>query len=494
MIKRYLLAIDQGGSGSRAVIYDPDGQVRGYGYRPVGRVCPQPGWVEQRPSAIARSVAEAIQQALSRAGVRGHELLACGITSQRDTVFAWHAVTGRPIGNAITWQDLRTAPLVAELDNTPLGSQRRERLGQFPGAYAGAMHMAWRMRHDPAFRRAAERGVLRVSLAAGWIIQALGRPTEHALDHSLLQAMTVYDPRRRALWDEWITALNIPRTALPVARPTIHHFGDLLIDGATVPVLAMMTDQQAALFGYDCRTPGQAVATHGTASFVNVVVGTSPPPQGICKTYLAWEIDGVATYALEADMTTTGAAANWLREIGLVRRATDLDRYAAAVTDSGGVVFVPALNGLGVPSEDRSARGAIFGLALGVGVGHIARAFYEAIGFQLVDILATIQAETGITIAELRVGGGIAASDLACQIQADLSGITLIRACDTETTARGIALLAGIGAKVWSIDSVPSLLDERARRFVPRLSLAERTAVYERWHMALSRVQGWAKG
>lgn len=182
-----------------------------------------------------------------------------------------------------------------------------------------------------------------------------------------------------------------------------------------------------------------------------------------------------------------------MREIGLVRRATDLDRYAAAVTDSGGVVFVPALNGLGVPSEDRSARGAIFGLALGVGVGHIARAFYEAIGFQLVDILATIQAETGITIAELRVGGGIAASDLACQIQADLSGITLIRACDTETTARGIALLAGIGAKVWSIDNVPSLLDERARRFVPRLSLAERTAVYERWHMALSRVQGWAQ-
>ncbi|MBO9319804.1 MAG: carbohydrate kinase, partial [Chloroflexus sp.] len=144
MSKRYLLAIDQGGSGSRAVIYDPDGHMRGYGYRPVGRVCPQPGWVEQQPSAIARSVAEAIQQALSRAAVRGHELLACGITSQRDTIFAWHAVTGRPIGNAITWQDLRTAPLVAELDKTPLGPQRRERLGQFPGAYAGAMHMAWR--------------------------------------------------------------------------------------------------------------------------------------------------------------------------------------------------------------------------------------------------------------------------------------------------------------------------------------------------------------
>ncbi len=493
MSKRYLLAIDQGGSGSRAVIYDPDGQVRGYGYRPVGRVYPQPGWVEQRPAAIARSVAEAIQEALGRAGVRGSELLACGITSQRDTVFAWHAISGRPIGNAITWQDLRTAPMVAALDQTPLGPQRRERLGQFPGAYAGAMHMAWRMRHDAAFRRAAERGVLRVSLAAGWIVRALGQPCEHALDHSLLQAMTVYDPRRRVLWDEWIDALNLPRAALPVARPTIHHFGDLAVDGAMVPVLAMITDQQSALFGYDCRAPGQAVATHGTASFVNAVIGSSPPPQGICKTYLAWEIAGVATYALEADMTTTGAAANWLRELGLVRRVTDLDRHAARVSDSGGVVFVPALNGLGVPSEDQSARGAIFGLALGVDVGHIARAFYEAIGFQLVDILATMRAEAGISVEELRVGGGLAASDLACQIQADLSGVPLVRAADTETTARGVALLAGIGAGVWAQESLPPLIDEHVRRFVPRLSPAERSAHYERWQKALERVRGWVK-
>nr|WP_274703523.1 FGGY-family carbohydrate kinase [Chloroflexus aurantiacus] len=255
----------------------------------------------------------------------------------------------------------------------------------------------------------------------------------------------------------------------------------------------MITDQQSALFGYDCRAPGQAVATHGTASFVNAVIGSSPPPQGICKTYLAWEIAGVATYALEADMTTTGAAANWLRELGLVRRVTDLDRHAARVSDSGGVVFVPALNGLGVPSEDRSARGAIFGLALGVDVGHIARAFYEAIGFQLVDILATMRAEAGISVEELRVGGGLAASDLACQIQADLSGVPLVRAADTETTARGVALLAGIGAGVWAQESLPPLIDEHVRRFVPRLSPAERSAHYERWQKALERVRGWVK-
>ncbi len=493
MAKRYILAIDQGGSGSRAVIYDEAGQVCGYGYRPVGRVYPQPGWVEQRPTAIARSVAEAISEALSRAGLRGADLLACGITSQRDTAFAWHARSGKPIGNAITWQDLRTAPMVAALDATPLGPQRRARLGQFPGPYASAMHMAWRMQHDPAFRRAAERGVLRVSLAAGWIVQALGCPAEHALDHSLLQAMTVYDPRRRALWEEWIAALNIPRAALPIARPTIHHFGELRIDGATVPVLAMITDQQAALFGYDCRAPGQAVATHGTASFVNAVAGAIPPAQGICKTYLAWEIAGVPTYALEADMTVTGAAANWLRELGLVRRVTDLDRLAGSVVDSGGVVFVPALNGLGVPDEDRSARGALFGLAMGVKAGHIARAFYEAIGFQLADILNTMRAEAGLTINELRVGGGLAASNLACQLQADLSGVTLTRARDTETTARGVALLAGIGAGVWSIDRLPALVDEQAQRFLPRLNADERAARHAQWRKAVERSRGWIR-
>ncbi|MEF3274594.1 MAG: carbohydrate kinase [Chloroflexus sp.] len=492
MAGRYILAIDQGGSGSRAVIYDDEGHVRGYGYRAVGRVSPQPGWVEQRPASVARSVAEAIQEALTRAGVRGSDLLACGITSQRDTVFAWHTRTGRPIGNAITWQDVRTASLVAALGETPLGPQRRARLGQFPGAYAGAMHMAWRMQHDTAFRRAAERGELRVSLAAGWIVQALGRPAEHALDHSLLQAMTVYDPRQRALWDEWIDALRIPRAALPVARPTIHFFGELHIDGAAVPVLAMITDQQAALFGYDCRAPGQAVATHGTASFVNVVIGTTPPPQGVCKTYLAWELDGVCTYALEADMTTTGAAANWLREIGLVRRVADLDRHARLTPTSGGVVFVPALNGLGVPSEDRSARGAIFGLALGVKVGHIARALYESIGFQLIDIMTTIQSEAGLTINELRVGGGLAASDLACQIQADLSGVTLVRARDTETTARGVALLAGMGAGIWSLTTLPALVDDSADWILPTMSVTERAAAYERWQKALARAQGWA--
>jgi glycerol kinase len=489
---RFVLGIDQGGSGSRAVLLDTAGRLRGYGYRTLGRLHPHEGWVEQRPAALARSVREAVDEALARAGCGPAAILACGITSQRDTVFAWDRLSGAPIGNAITWQDLRTVPLVEEVGAWPHAGERRDRLGQFPGAYSSAMHMAWRMRHDAAFRRAADRGRLHVSLAAGWIVRALGRPAEHALDYSLLQAMTVFDPRRRALWDEWIAYLDIPRDALPAARPTLSHFGDLHIGAAEVPVTAMIADQQAALFGYDCRERGQASATHGTASFINVVAGPVAPPQGICKTYLAWEIAGVPAYSLEADMTVTGAAVRWLSQIKLIRRAGDLDALAASVPDSGGVVFVPAFTGLGVPSEDRTARGSILGLTLGTTSGHLARALLESIGCQLRDILDTVEREAGLTIAELRVGGGLANSDLACQIQADVAGVRLVRARDTETSARAAALLAGLGVGAWASHAeLPPLLDGHERVFEPSMGAAQRDAILDRWQAALPRVRGW---
>jgi len=488
-----VLGIDQGGSGSRAVLLDRTGAVRGYGYRPVARLYPRPGWVEQRPAAVARSVREALDEAIARACCDPAAIVACGITSQRDTVFAWDARTGRPIGNAITWQDLRTVPLVEETDRWERAAERRARLGQFPGSYCSAMHMAWRMRHDLAFRRAADQGYLRVSLSAGWLIQALGHPAEHALDYSLLQAMTVFDPRRRALWEEWLDYLNLPRAALPAPRPTLHHFGTLRIGDAHVPVTAMITDQQAALFGYDCRAPGEAVATHGTASFVNVVAGPIAPPQGVCKTYLAWEIAGTPTYALEADMTVTGAVVRWLIQMRLIRHAGDLDALARVTPHSDGVVFVPAFTGLGVPDEDRSARGAILGVTLGTTPGHIARAFFESIGCQLRAILDTMEQEGNLAIGELRVGGGLARSDTACQIQADVAGVRIVRAADTETSVRAAALLAGLAAGVWARpEALPRLLDHGADTFEPRLAPEARAALLARWQRAVERTRGWA--
>jgi len=305
--------------------------------------------------------------------------------------------------------------------------------------------------------------------------------------------MTVFDPRRRALWDEWVDHLGLPRAALPAPRPTLHRFGTLRIGDTDVPVTALISDQQAALFGYDCRAPGQAVATHGTASFVNVVAGPVAPPQGICKTYLAWELNGAPTYALEADMTVTGAVVRWLSQMRLIRHAADLDALAQATPHSDGVVFVPAFTGLGVPSEDRSARGAIVGMTLTTTPGHIARAFFEAIGCQLRAILDVMEAEGGMRIDELRVGGGLARSDAACQIQADLAGVRIVRAADTETSARAAALLAGLGAGVWSTpEDLPRLLDQGAQTFEPRLAAPARADLLARWQRAVEYARGWA--
>lgn len=495
MPARFLLGIDQGGSGSRALLLDQQGQRRGYGYRPLPTLQPQPGRTEQSPAAVRDGVRAALAEALAMAGAQPADILACGITSQRDTVFAWHTRGGTAIGNAISWQDLRTEPLVAATNDWPLAAERRTRLGLFPGAYCGALHMAWRMQHEPAFAAAAAAGTLRVSLSAGWLLHALGRPAEHALDYSLLQGMGVFDPRRKEFWAEWINMLGLPRAALPQARPTLHHYGELLLPTggsrtAAIPVTALIADQQAALFGYDCRHPGQASVTHGTASFVNAVAGEQAPPPGLCKLYLAWELQGRPCYSLEADLTLSGAVVHWMQQLGILRQAAELGPLAASVPDSGGLVFVPAFTGLGVPREDRSARGLLLGLSLASGPAQIARAFLEALGCQLREAADTIAAESGHTIAELRIGGGIAANDEACQIQADVSGIALRRAADTETGVRGAALLAGLGAGLWqSPDDLPPLLDARARVFEPQSSAAQREQWLERWQMTVERAR-----
>lgn len=291
----YLLGIDQGTSGSRALIMDEMGQVRGYGYYPLPRLYPQPGWVEQEPDTLAAGVSIAIAEALSRANCRPANIVACGIACQRNTDFVWDARTRRPLANAITWQDLRTVPLIAELENWPLADQRRRRLGYFPGPYSSAMHLAWRMRHDPAIAAAAKKGHLRIGFSAAWLLTALGHPTAHVMDYSLVQSMGLYDFRAEQYWAEWLEILNIPSSPLPQPAPTVHNFGTLRLTaagGATaeVPVTAMLGNEQAALFGHDCRRAGDAECTHGTASFVDVVIGNQAPEQDRLNVYHAWTL------------------------------------------------------------------------------------------------------------------------------------------------------------------------------------------------------------
>jgi glycerol kinase len=500
MSKPFVLGIDQGTSGSKAVILGREGEVLGYAYQPVARIYPRPGWVEQDPLAVATGVETVVARAIADAGVDPREIAGCGLTCQRNTDFAWDAVSGQPVGNAITWQDSRSLPLLNEVRQWPLVGEIHRRLGYGPGPYMSALHLAWRERHDPAYKQAARSGRLRLGLSAAWLLQALGRPTGHYLDASLVQAMGFYDFRSRRYWAEWLELLAVEPDALPLTVPTLHDYGTLRITGpdgrtADVPVLAMIGDQQAALFGHNCRRPGEAECTHGTASYVKVFLGQEAPDLEKMDVLCAWQLDGPQTYCLEAPTTVIGAVIRWMRDdLKLMQDYGDLETLARAVPDSGGLYFVPAFTGLNSPYGDPNARGSIYGLSLGHTRGHIIRAFLEALGYQLRDILASVATETGTKVGELLVGGGVSASDLACQIQADLLGIPVKRPQFSETTAWAAALLAGLGADIWTdVSELPILLGEHTR-FYPRLSQDQVEDGHGRWQLAVSLTQAWGSG
>lgn len=537
MPKPYLLGIDQGTSGSRALILDDQGQVRGYGYRALARLYPQPGWVEQDPDAVIAGVAEAIAEAMAHAGCQPDEIAACGIACQRNTDFIWDARTRRPVANAVTWQDLRTMPLLAELAAWPQADLRRQQLGYFPGPYSSSLHLAWRMRHDPVVAAAMRNGQARIGFSAAWLLAAMGQPTGHAMDYSLVQATGLYDFRAEHYWKEWLDLLGIPSAPLPQAVPTTHDFGTLHLTTnrrtAPVPVLAMSGDQQSALFGYDCRRPGDAECTLGTASFVNVCLGSRAPESDKVNIYFAWtlprenrrpptadrqikpearspkpgdhqsKIHGprgslkskiVHTYCLEAETAATGSAIHWMhKHARFIDHYTEVGPLAASVPDSAGVVFVPAFTGLFVPYNDPTARGTILGMTLGSTRAHIVRAFVEALAFQVRVILETIEVETGLQVEQLKLGGGVSGSSELCQIMADQLGLPLIRPSFAETTARAAALLAGLSAGVWSnLSDLPPIPGDYTT-FEPHLSADQRDAAYSRWQRAVERAQGWSQ-
>ena len=483
--KQFLLGIDQGTSGSRALVLDEGGQVRGYGYRALARLHPQSDWVEQDPDAVVAGVEQSIDEALMQAEIRPQQVAACGIACQRNTDFVWDAQTLQPLGNAITWQDLRTQEYMLEVEKSPLASEYRRRLGRLPGAFSSALHMAWRLKHDPVIQVAARAGRLRAGFSAEWLLAALGQLDGHFMDYTLVQASGLYDFRNGEYWQDWLDFLGLQADYFPAPQPTVHPYGLLGVAGVEIPVLAMIGDQQAALFGYDCRQPGDAECTHGTASFVNVCLGGYSPEQEHLNVYYAWHL-GQPTYCLEADTTVTGAALRWMTQTARLLDSEDqVGVLAESVPDSGGVAFVPAFTGLNVPYDDPRARGTLLGLTLGTRRAHIARAFLEAIAFQIRAILDTIQADVGLAVERLSVGGGISASNLACQIQADLMGIPVVRPQFTQTTARAAALLAGLGAEIWACEAdLPTLPGEK-KVFEPQLGEAERQAAFARWQKAV---------
>jgi glycerol kinase len=498
-----LLGLDQGTSGTKAYLMDEDGRRVGFGYQALRRLPTRPEWAELDPQAVAASAESAIRQALVEAGCRPQDIRAVGIASQRDTDFIWDGRSGEPLASAITWQDLRTVPMVEALSGWEHAGELRRRLGYYPGPWCAAMHLSWRRQHQPVFRKAVAGGYARIGMAAAWLLAALGTPNGHLHDYSLIQKTGLWDLRRGGYWPEWMAHLGLTSAGLPQAAPSVHPYGVLRCsDGdsqAEVPVLAMIGDQQAALFGHGCTRPGQAECTHGTASFVNVVAGAAPPEMDSLNVYYAWSLpQGEAggafghTYCLEADTTTSGAAVRWMQDRGhIVVNEAEIDALAASVPDGGGVMFVPAFTGLNVPYNDYRARAAIFGLSLNHDRSHIARAFLESLGYQLRAILETIQSQTGLHITQLSVGGGLSQSNIACQIQADLLGIPLVRPLESETTARGAALLAGIGAGLWSGPQDLPPLPAGGVTFEPALAAGARDEGYARWQRAVEWVRAW---
>lgn len=489
----FVLALDQGTTSSRAIVFDPDGRVRGSGQVELKQHFPQPGWVEHDPLDIWRDQMEAAERALKAAGVSAHELAAVGMTNQRETTVLWDKRTLDPLANAIVWQDRRTAPELQRMRQTGLADEVRELTGLELDPYFSASKLTWLLDNVPGARRRAEAGELAFGTIDTWLAAKL--TGEHVTDVSNASRTLLFDISKLQWSERLLEIFNVPAGLLPRVVPTSAPVAEIASGPLTGAVLASLVgDQQAATFGQACLTPGQAKNTYGTGCFIMLNTGSGPrPSKHRLLTTVGWELpsSGV-TYVLEGSVFMAGAVVQWLRDgLGVIQRAEDVEALARSVPDSGGVTFVPALTGLGAPHWDAYARGAALGLTRGTTAGHLARAALEGIALQVTDVVEVLEADSGIRLTELRVDGGASRNDLLMQLQADLLDLPVVRPEVTETTALGAAYLAGLAVGTWpSAGSVAQNWREE-RRFEPRMGSEERAAMRERWQRAVERAKGW---
>ena len=496
MPRPYLLALDQGTTSSRAIVFDLAGHPVSVVQREFPQHYPQPGWVEHEPEDIWNTQRECAAEALARAGVGVDELAAVGIANQRETTLLWDRRSGRPIHRAIVWQDRRTADLCARLKTDGAGPLVAEKTGLRLDPYFSATKLAWLLDNVHGVRAAAERGELAFGTVDTWLLWKLTGGRVHATDASNASRTLLFNLHTGA-WDEDLLRLfGIPRSVLPEVRDTAGDFGVIAegFPGAGVSVAALVGDQQAALFGQACLKEGMAKATYGTGTFLLLNTGgTVVHSRNALLGTVAWRLQGKTTYALEGAVFVSGAAVQWLRdELKLVSNAAELDALAASVPDAGGAFLVPAFAGLGAPYWDPYARGALVGLTRGVNRAHICRAALEAIAFQTTELLQAMDRDAGCGLAELRVDGGVSRSAPLLQIQADLLGRPVVRPRVSETTALGAAALAGVGAGVIAPEEFASGWAPDLR-IEGRLGEAERAARLREWARAVERTRDWAK-
>jgi len=489
-----ILAIDEGTTGVTCLVFDRDGEILARAYREIEQHFPRPGWVEHDAAEIWAVTHALAGEALADAGVVPGELEAIGITNQRETVCVWDPATGEPLHRAIVWQDRRTAEHCERLRAAGHEPHVRRATGLVLDPYFSATKIAWLLENVPGLRERAEHGRAAFGTVDSWLISKL--TGEHATDASNASRTMLFDIRA-AEWDpELLELLCIPPGALPRVVPSAGEIGrtdPARFHGHDVPVAGVAGDQQAALFGQCCLSPGEGKNTYGTGSFVLLNAGhrAPEPAPGLLNT-VAWRIGGATTYAREASIFVTGAAVQWLRDgLGIVGRASETEALAASLEGNDGVYFVPALAGLGSPYWDPYARGTVVGLTRGTGRAHLARAALEAIAYQAVDAVRAIEAAGGEPLPELRADGGATANAWLMQFQADVLGVPVVVPEVAETTAMGAAFLAGVGASILTLDQLRRSWRERAR-YEPRIGADERAALLEGWSRAVERSRDWA--
>lgn len=493
--KQLILALDQGTTSSRAILVDETGAMVSVAQHPFKQIFPKPGWVEHSPTEIWSSQSGVTTGALANADLSEKDIVAIGITNQRETTVVWDRETSEPVYNAIVWQDRRTAEFCDALRNSGDGTKIQEKTGLIPDAYFSGSKVNWILKNVAGARAKAEAGKLAFGTIDSWLIWKLTHGATHVTDVTNASRTMLFNIHTMDWDDELLRLMEVPRSMLPEVVASSGLCGTTKGFLSGVPIAGIAGDQQAALFGQMCTTAGMAKCTYGTGAFMLLHTGTKPmASKNRLLTTVASKIGGTVEYALEGSMLMAGAVVQWLRdELQLVRTSAEIEQLAASVESSNGVVLVPAFAGLGAPYWDPYARAAMVGMTRGTSRAHIARAALEGIALQATDVLGAMQADSGLPLAQLRVDGGAAANNLLMQIQADVLGVEVVRPKNTETTVMGAAYLAGLAVGYWPDKETIGRQWQVDRVFKPEMSAAARTAELERWKRALGRAQGWAR-
>jgi glycerol kinase len=491
---KYIIALDQGTTSSRAVLFNDKGEIKGIAQQEFRQIFPQPGWVEHDPNEILATQLVVLHKVIQDNKVDASAIAAIGITNQRETTIIWDRKTGNAIHNAIVWQDRRTAPICEEMKTKGLENYVRECTGLVIDSYFSGTKIKWILDKVPGAKEKAASGDLAFGTVDSWLIWHLTKGKVHATDYTNASRTLIYNIRELD-WDKkLLAALEIPEAILPEVKPSSHLFGHWNLDGVDIPIAGVAGDQQAALFGQACFEPGMAKNTYGTGCFMLMNLG---PKIQLSKngliTTIAWGLNGGVEYALEGSVFIAGAAVQWLRDgLHLIDQAKDSEYFAMKVLGSNDVYVVPAFAGLGAPYWDMYARGAIFGLTRDTGKDHIIKATLESLAYQTKDLLNAMQEDSRIKLASLKVDGGACANNILMQFQADILGSEVERPEVIESTAMGAAYLAGIQIGMWKKEDI--VRNRRVqKRFRPQMEEATRNELYKGWLKAVNRTKGWLK-